>query len=101
MSNTIRVIVVRLRAVCDNIVVSLHVLIFHLCLAMARVVIFNLSNSSDTSLVVFRILVVSPIWVMRAEDLNTASYGCFYAICGVESCCDRWFSPSCRLRNPR
>jgi hypothetical protein len=60
--------------VSDNIVISLHVLILHLWLAMTRVVLFNLSNSSDTRLVVFRLLVVSPIW---DEDLNTASYGCF------------------------
>jgi hypothetical protein len=38
---------------------------------MARVVVFNFSSSSDTCLVVFRLLMISPIWVMWAEDLNT------------------------------
>jgi hypothetical protein len=40
-------------------------------LVMARVVVFNFSSSSDTCLVVFRLLMISPIWVMWAEDLNT------------------------------
>jgi hypothetical protein len=77
MSSTIHVVIVHLRAVCDSIVVSLHVLILHLCLAMARVVVFNLSSSFDTRLAVPRLLVVIPIWVMGVEDLNTASYVCF------------------------
>ena len=38
---------------------------------MTCVVIFNLNSSSDTRLVVLRLLVISPIWVMWAEDLNT------------------------------
>ena len=38
---------------------------------MARVVVFNFSSSSDTRLTVLRLLVISPIWVMWAEDLNT------------------------------
>jgi hypothetical protein len=38
---------------------------------MTRVVIFNLNSSSDTRLVVLCLLVISPIWVMSAEDLNT------------------------------
>jgi hypothetical protein len=71
-------------------------------LALMRVVIFNPSNSSDTRLVVFRLLMVSPIWVMGAEDLNTASYGCFRCcLRGRERCCDRWFLPSRLVRNPR
>jgi hypothetical protein len=60
-SNTTHVVVVRIRAVSDSIIISFHVLILHLCHAMARVIIFNLSNSSDTRLVVFRLLVVSLI----------------------------------------
>jgi hypothetical protein len=38
---------------------------------MARVIIFNLRSSFDTRLVVLRLLVIIPIWVMGAEDLNT------------------------------
>jgi hypothetical protein len=54
------------------------------------VIIFNPSNSSDTRLVMFRLLVVSPIWVMGVEDLNTASYGCFRCcLRGRESYCDK------------
>jgi hypothetical protein len=38
---------------------------------MMRVVVFNLNSSSDTRLAMLRLLVISPIWVMWAEDLNT------------------------------
>jgi hypothetical protein len=40
-------------------------------LVMTRVIVFNLNSSSDTRLAMFRLLVISPIWVMWAEDLNT------------------------------
>jgi hypothetical protein len=40
-------------------------------LVMTRVVVFNLNSSSDTRLAMFRLLVISSIWVMWAEDLNT------------------------------
>jgi hypothetical protein len=38
---------------------------------MTCVVVFNLNSSSDTRLAMLRLLVISPIWVMWAEDLNT------------------------------
>jgi hypothetical protein len=38
---------------------------------MTRVIVFNLNSSSDTCLAMLRLLVISPIWVMWAEDLNT------------------------------
>jgi hypothetical protein len=38
---------------------------------MVCVVVFNLRSSSDTRLVVLRLLMISPIWVMGAKDLNT------------------------------
>jgi hypothetical protein len=37
---------------------------------MTRVVVFNLNSSSDTRLAMLRLLVINPIWVMWAEDLN-------------------------------
>jgi hypothetical protein len=40
-------------------------------LVMVCVVVFNLRSSSDTRLVVLRLLMISPIWVMGAKDLNT------------------------------
>jgi hypothetical protein len=40
-------------------------------LVMTRVVVFNLNSSSDTCLAVLRLLMISPIWVMWVEDLNT------------------------------
>ena len=40
-------------------------------LVMTRVVVFNLNSSSDTRLAMLRLLVINPIWVMWAEDLNT------------------------------
>jgi hypothetical protein len=84
-----------------SIVVSLHVLILHLRLAMARVIIFNFSSSFDTRLTVLRLLVVSLIWITGAEDLNTALYGCFRCCLRGRECCDGWFSPSRRVRNHR
>jgi hypothetical protein len=45
---------------------------FAIChLIMTRVIVFNIRSSSDTCLAVLRLLVISLIWVMRAEDLNT------------------------------
>jgi hypothetical protein len=38
---------------------------------MTRVVVFNLNSSSNTRLAMLRLLVISPVWVMWAEDLNT------------------------------
>jgi hypothetical protein len=38
---------------------------------MARGIVFNFSSSSDTRLAMLRPLVISPIRVMGAEDLNT------------------------------
>jgi hypothetical protein len=38
---------------------------------MTRVVVFNLNSSSDTRLAMLRLLVIRPIWIMWAEDLNT------------------------------
>jgi hypothetical protein len=40
-------------------------------LALTRVVVFSLNSYSDTRLAVLRLLMISPIWVMWAEDLNT------------------------------
>ena len=39
-------------------------------LVMTRVVVFNLNSSSDTRLAMLRLLMINPIWVMWAEDLN-------------------------------
>jgi hypothetical protein len=42
-------------------------------LVMTRVVVFNLSSSSDTRLAVLHLLVISPIWVMgrgRSQHLS-------------------------------
>jgi hypothetical protein len=38
---------------------------------MTRVVVFNLNSSFDTRLAMLRLLVIRPIWIMWAEDLNT------------------------------
>jgi hypothetical protein len=38
---------------------------------MTRVIVLNLNSSSDTRLTMLRLLLISPIWVMWAEDLNT------------------------------
>jgi hypothetical protein len=38
---------------------------------MTRVVVFNPNSSYDTRFAMLCLLVISPIWVMWAEDLNT------------------------------
>jgi hypothetical protein len=38
---------------------------------MTRVIVFNPNSSSDTRLTMLCLLVISPIWVMWAEYLNT------------------------------